>query len=126
MSEHMIFQNCTPWQKDMIRSCWTRKLPRIDKLLHHYPEDMRELRLMVKRLPDRFDVHAVLLLPTGTLVAQGSSPTDCAAINTVIDRLSQEVRRHKDVIRRDDSYRRKYRQRAMFRHAAVLSEPDIR
>jgi ribosome-associated translation inhibitor RaiA len=126
MSEHMIFQNCTSWQKDMIRSCWTRKLPRIDKLLHHFPEDQRELRLTVRRMPDRFDAHAVLLLPTGTLVAQGSSAMDCGAIDAVIDKLFQEVRRHKDVIRRDDSYRRKYRQRAMFRHAAVLSEPDIR
>jgi ribosome-associated translation inhibitor RaiA len=122
MSEHMIFQNCTPWQKDMIRSCWSRKLSRIDRLLYRFPEDQRELRLTVKRKPDRFDVHAVLLLPTGTLVAQGSSQMDCGAIDAVIDKLSQEVRRHKDVIRRDDSYRRKYRQHATFRHAAVLSE----
>jgi DNA-directed RNA polymerase specialized sigma24 family protein/ribosome-associated translation inhibitor RaiA len=126
MSEHMIFQNCSPWQKDMIRSYWSQKLSRIERLLQHFPEDQRELRLTVRRNHDRFDVRAVLLLPTGTLVAKGSSQMDNDAIDAVVDRLTMELRKHRKYIRHDDSYRRKHHRREMFRHAAVLLESDIR
>lgn len=125
MSEHMIFQNCSPWQKDTIRSYWSQKLSRVERLLQHFPEDQRELRLMIRRNHDRFDVRAVLLLPTGTLVAEGSSQMDNDAIDTVVDTLTREVRRHRKLIRHDDSYRRKRHQHDMFRHAAVLLESNI-
>jgi len=125
MSAHMIFQNCSPWQKDTIRSYWSRKLLRIERLLQHFPEDQRELRLTVRHNHNRFDVRAVLLLPTGTLVAQSSSQMDNDAIDAVVDTLTGEVRRHRKLIRHDDSYRRKRHQRNTFRHAAVLLETNL-
>ena len=125
MSEHMIFQNCSAWQKDTIRSYWSEKLSRLERLLQHFPEDQRELRLNVRRNHDRFDVRAVLLLPTGTLVAESSSQMDNDAIDAVVDKLAGELRKHTDLIRRDDSYRRKRHRYETFRHAAVLLETDI-
>jgi ribosome-associated translation inhibitor RaiA len=126
MSEHMIFQNCSPWQKDTIRSYWSQKLSRIERLLQHFPEDQRELRLNIRHNHDKFNVRAVLLLPTGTLVAQSSSPMENDAIDTVVDTLTMELRKHREYIRHDDSYRRKRHRREAFRHAAVLLESDIR
>ncbi len=125
MSEHMIFQNCSPWQKETIRSYWSQKLSRLERLLQHFPEDQRELRLAIKHNHDRFDVRAVLLLPTGTLVAEGSSHMDNDAIDTVVDMLTRELRRHRKLIRHDDSYRRKRHQHDLFRHAAVLLESNV-
>jgi DNA-directed RNA polymerase specialized sigma24 family protein/ribosome-associated translation inhibitor RaiA len=126
MSEHMIFHNCSPWQKNTIRSYWSRKLPRIYRLLQHFPEDQRELRLTVRRNADHFDARIVLLLPTGTLVAENSSRTDFSAIDAAVDTLTTEIRRHKGHIRHDDGYRRKHHRHELFRHPAVLLESDIR
>src|SRR4030042_169070 len=95
MSEHMIFQNCPPWQKDSIRSYWERKLPRIDRLLQHFPENQRELRVTVRHNATGFEARLVLRLPTGTLVAQESSKTDYSAMDLAVDRLTEEIRRHK-------------------------------
>jgi ribosomal subunit interface protein len=125
MSEHMIFQNCSAWQKDTIRSYWSEKLSRIERLLQHFPEDQRELRLNVRRNHDRFDVRAVLLLPTGTLVAESSSQMDNDAIDAVVDKLTMELRKHRGLIRHDDSYRRKRHRYDTYRHAAVLLESNI-
>jgi len=122
----MIFQNCSTWQKDAIRSYWSRKLAHLERLLQHFPEDQRELRLNVRRRPDRFDVRAVLLLPTGTLVATASAPTDDDAIDGVVNKLTQELRRHRGLIRHDDSWRRKRHRGETIRHAAVLLESDTR
>lgn len=126
MSEHMIFQNCSAWQKETIRSYWSDKLSRLERLLQHFPEDQRELRLNVRRNHERFDVRAVLLLPTGTLVAESTSQMDNDAIDAVVDKLAGELRKHTGLIRRDDSYRRKRHRYDTYRHAAVLLESDIR
>jgi len=126
MSEHMVFQNCSTWQKNTIRSHWSRKLAHLERLLQHFPEDQRELRLNVRRRPDRFDVRAVLLLPTGTLVATSSAHMDNDAIDAVVGKLSQELRKHRRLIRHDDSWRRKRHRGQTIRHPAVLLESDIR
>jgi DNA-directed RNA polymerase specialized sigma24 family protein/ribosome-associated translation inhibitor RaiA len=126
MSEHMIFQNCSTWQKDTIRSHWSRKLAHLERLLQHFPEDQRELRLNVRRRPDRFEVRVVLLLPTGTLVATSSAPMGNDAIDAAANKLAQELRRHRGLIRHDDSWRRKRHHNDTIRHAAVLPESDIR
>ena len=107
MSDHMVFHDCPDWQKEAIRSYWLQKTPRIERLLTRFPEDQRELRLTVTHKPKRYDVHAVLLLPTGSLAAEASSPTDRDAIDMVVDKLVAEVRRHKEAIRRDYLYHRK-------------------
>lgn len=125
MSEHMVFQNCSALQKDAVRSYWSKKLSRIERLLQHFPEDQRELRLTTRRNHDRFDVRAVLLLPTGTLVAENSSPMDNDAIDGVVDKLAMEVRKHRGLIRHDDSYRRKRHRHDVYRHAAVLLESNL-
>ena len=123
MSDHMVFHNCPDWQKQAIRSYWLQKTPRIERLLTRFPEDQRELRLTVTHKPKRYDVHAVLLLPTGSLAAEASSPTDRDAIDMVTDKLVAEVRRHREAIRRDYLYHRKERRQELSGQAAVLLQP---
>jgi len=125
MSQHMVFHNCSSWQKDAIHAHWLQKVSRIDRLLGRFPEDQRELRLTIKRNSDRFDVRAVLVLPTGTLAAEVSAQEDYDAIDAVADKLVAELRRHKRLIRHDDLYRRKRRRREAFRRAAVSLESDV-
>ncbi len=123
MSDHMVFQDCSDGQKEAIKSYWRQKVPRIEKLLSRFPEDQRELRLTATHKPKRCDLRAVLLLPTGSLVAEASSATDREAIDAVVDKLVGEVRRHKDLIRREHLYNRKQRRQELFRHVEAQLPP---
>ncbi len=126
MSDHMVFQGCATWQKEAIKSYWQQKIPRIERLLTRFPEDQRELRLTATRKPKRFDLRVVLLLPTGSLVAEASSPTDRDAVDAVAGKLVAEVRRHKEVIRREHLYHRKQYREELSRQAEVLLQPEVR
>jgi RNA polymerase sigma factor (sigma-70 family) len=123
MSDHMVFQDCQDWQKEAVKSYWRQKVPRIEKLLSRFPEDQRELRLTVTHKPKRFDLHAVLLLPTGSLAAEASCETDREAIDAVVDKLVGEVRRHKDLIRREHLYHRKQRRRELSQRVQAQLPP---
>ncbi|MEN6575046.1 MAG: HPF/RaiA family ribosome-associated protein [Phycisphaerales bacterium] len=125
MSDHMVFQGCASWQKEAIKSYWQEKLPRIERLLTRFPEDQRELRVTATHKPKRFDIHVALLLPTGSLVAEASSPTDRDAIDAVASKLAAEVRRHKEVIRREHLYHRKQYREELSRQVEVLLQPQV-
>jgi RNA polymerase sigma factor (sigma-70 family) len=120
----MVFQDCPDWQKEAIKSYWQQKVPRIERLLTRFPEDQRELRLMVTHKPKRHDVRVVLLLPTGSLAAEASSRTDREAIDAVVDKLVGEVRRHKDLIRRQRLYGRKQHRQELSRHVEAQLKPE--
>jgi RNA polymerase sigma factor (sigma-70 family) len=65
----------------------------------------------------------VLLLPTGSLAAEASCGTDREAIDAIVDKLVREVRRHKDLIRREHLYNRKQRRRELFRQVEAQLPP---
>lgn len=98
MADHLIFHECTPPTKEAIQNYWQKKQQRFEKLLVHFPEDQRNLRLTIRRCPERYEAHAVLTLPTGTLVAETNSHGRdyLEALDIVADRLVEEIRRHKD------------------------------
>ena len=107
MAEHVIFHDCLDETKRRIEEYWRQKTPRIERLLQHFPDDQRHLRLSIRRHPKRYEAHVSLRLPTGTLVAEASGRDSFEALDIVADRLAAEIRRHREVIRRDDAYRRK-------------------
>ncbi|WP_026735380.1 HPF/RaiA family ribosome-associated protein [Fischerella sp. PCC 9605] len=128
MAQHFIFHDCPSTIKEQIRDYWVKKQRRIDRLLQSFPPNQRHLRLSIDRQPNGYQVRAVLALPTGTLVAQSKSrfETYQAAIDEVADTLAQEIRRHKEQIRHDDSYRRKRLRQKDFATASQFLEQDIR
>ena len=97
-----------------VQEYFARKLPRIERLLVWYEEDQRHLRLTLDRQRGIFDMRAVLWLPTGTLVAEGKGDTARAAVDETVDILLREIRRHKELVRKDYLYRRRrYREREL-------------
>jgi DNA-directed RNA polymerase specialized sigma24 family protein/ribosome-associated translation inhibitor RaiA len=125
MSDHTVFQGCSDREKESIRSYWRRKLPRIERLLTRFPEDQRELRLTVTHKPKRYDVRAVLLLPTGSLAAEVSSGSEREAIDLLVDKLVGEIRRHRELIRHEDLYRRTQRRQELSRRTAAALQPAV-
>lgn len=128
MVQHLIFHNCPDTVKEGIRDYWSRKQPRIARLLQTFPEEQRHLRLMVDRNPDGYQARAVLMLPTQVLVAQSKTRQDVyqAAIDEAVDILAEEIRRHKNKLRRDRTHRKKQQQQTDFATALELLEQDIR
>lgn len=98
MAEHIIFHDCSDGAKQATNEAWARLRQRLEKLLTHFPEDQRHLRLTLRDHAGRFEATAVLNLPTGTLIARGESDNhDCvAALGLVADRLFMEISRHRD------------------------------
>jgi ribosomal subunit interface protein len=104
MADHVVFHDCPVNVKDAIQLYWEKKQKRLEKLLIHFPDDQRNVCLSVRRHPDRFEAHAVIRLPTGSLVAQADSHSRDyqEALDLVAARLAEEIRRHKQFLRRDE------------------------
>jgi ribosome-associated translation inhibitor RaiA len=92
-----------------VESYWQTKLLRVERLLQRMPEDQRSLHLVVKHCHNMHEAHAVLALPTGTLVAEARSLGHREVLDALVDRLVLEIRKHTKYIRHDFSYRRKGR-----------------
>lgn len=107
MATHLILHDCPPPLRESLSAYWDTKQPRIETLLKTFPEDQRHLRISVSITHERYSLRGVLVLPTGTLVAESTAPTLHAAMDEVVDCLVQQIRRHRESIRRDDVYRRR-------------------
>lgn len=107
MANHLIFHDCTDDVKQGIEAYWEQKGPRFERLLQHFPDDQRHMRLSVRRYARRYEAHVTLRLPTGTLVAQADGRDYLEALDIVTDRLAGELRRHRQVIRHDYVHRRR-------------------
>jgi ribosomal subunit interface protein len=86
--------------EDHMEAYWAKKLPRLQKLLVPYHEDVQEIRLTVychQQSPGRYwyEARAVIQLPTGTLVAEAADKDFRAALDEVADTLAKEIKRHK-------------------------------
>ena len=126
MAKHIIFHNCSTELKPKVRNHWQKKQRRIEKLLTTFPEDQRHLRLSVKKEKRGWQAQAVLSLPTGTLVARTEPYLQNyqQALEIVTDKLVDEIRRHKEKLRRDALYRRKNRQQRDFATVVPLLTQD--
>jgi RNA polymerase sigma factor (sigma-70 family) len=116
MSSHLVFNGVDDVIKQRLEAYWSKKLPRLEKLLAPYPADLREIRLAVshhRHDPQHWfnEARGVVKLPTGTLAAEASDDDPQAVLDRIADRLVEEIRRHKDKARRDYVYKRKGRNR---------------
>ena len=117
MSSHVVFNGVDEAEKKRLESYWAKKVPRIQKLLHEYSMDLQEVRLTVfhhkeKAHHSHYEVRGVVILvPTGTLAAHADNRSPEAAIDQVADDLVKEIKRHKELVRKDYLYKRKNRRR---------------
>ncbi len=128
MREHIIFQNCPDPVKERVEQEWSKITSKLERLLQKYPRDQRHLRLVVRHKNGMFDARAVLMLPTGTLVAHTHQPTNNIreALDVVEERLRREIHKHKEKVRREHLYRRKRRHRESLESAIPLLEEEAR
>ena len=104
MIQQITLQDCVGDFRPDIETYWGRKANRVRKVLGHVPPDLQRLQLVVAHRRFQHQARAVLKLPTGTLVAEGSSPNYREALDLAADRLVEEVRKHQAHVRRDYAY----------------------
>ncbi len=111
MKTHWTFQGCDDQSKAEIQAYWAKKTPRLERMLARFPAERRDLSLYVRWHPslERYEGRVILHLPTGTLIAEESE----AGLRPLLDRLADfvvaSVKRHKERLRRDWSFRRRGR-----------------
>lgn len=111
MATHWVFNDCDRQTKADAQSYWARKEGRLSRHLTSFAPDGQELRLTVSHQPQppAFHVRAVLHLPTGKMVAEETDRQAHVALDRVAHMLVEELKRHKEHLRRDHVYRRKTR-----------------
>ena len=114
MTSAIVFRECPARIREGARDYWQSKTGRMERLLAHMPPDQAHLRLSLKQHGIGFDARAVLALPTGTLVASSRTTSTgyMSAIDDVVDRLTHEIRRHKELLRYEHVQRRRRRRAA--------------
>jgi DNA-directed RNA polymerase specialized sigma24 family protein/ribosome-associated translation inhibitor RaiA len=125
MKVRWVFNGCDN-QKSSAKSYWQKKLPRLERLLSHFPPDQALLRLTLYRhgRDDDWELRGVLELPTATLVAEERQSNLLEVIDILADELAAEIKRHKDLLRKDHLYRRRRQQRESLSAAGPLLERD--
>jgi len=124
MIEQIVFGRCGAGLKDRVRAYWGKKRWRVSRLLTTFRHDQCDLQLMVGRDAGLFKSRGVLRLPTDTLAAEGLAQTWREAMDQMMDRLTAELRRHRERIRHDDAYKRKNRRKdAVMRWRPQLASP---
>jgi RNA polymerase sigma factor (sigma-70 family) len=129
MSMHWVFNEVDDAVKARLEAYWAKELPRLQKLLVHYPTDLQEMRLTVSHhqpdaLRSRYEVRGVIQLPTGTLVAEAEDDNPQVALDRVADKLVTEIRKHREQVRHDYVFNRKTRNRADLSAAGPLLQRD--
>jgi RNA polymerase sigma factor (sigma-70 family) len=126
MSEQIVFRDCPEEDKQDIRDYWDSEVRRFHRIMRRVPFDQQHLRLNVRCRPGAWEVRAVMLLPNGTLVAEDTAKSSHAALDRVSDRLASEIRKHKDLMRKDDLRRRRRRREREFVDADVFLAEQVR
>ena len=116
IAEQIVFDHVPAPVKQQAIEYWTRKWRRLQSLLAPFAAEQRHLRLALDNHATRCEARAILMLPTGTLVAYGRSRgADFAeALDEVADRLASEIRRHKGRLRHEYLYHRRRTRREDF------------
>lgn len=112
MKTRWTFHGCDDQSKAEVQAYWAKKAPRLERMLGRFPDERRELNLYLHWHPSlqRYEGRLILHLPTGVLVAEESEAGVRPLLDQLADFLVASVKRHKEKLRRDWSYRRRNRQ----------------
>jgi ribosome-associated translation inhibitor RaiA len=113
--EQLFFDHCPREMRESVRGYWAQKHARLDRLLRTFPEDQRSTRVAIRPWRIGWDVRISLALPTGTLVSDTEATSWEEGLDLAVDRLTFEIRRHKEFLRHDSGDRRKGRRAAVRR-----------
>ncbi|MBN1909597.1 MAG: HPF/RaiA family ribosome-associated protein [Pirellulales bacterium] len=115
MQVNWSFRKCADQGRKM-RAYWEKELPRFERLLRSFPDQLKEMNVTVSRVgrSRRLEARLVVHLPARTLVVKESDKSWHALLDRMSDELLRQIKRHKEKLRADWIYRRKKRWRRDF------------
>ncbi len=128
MRTRWVYHDCDDLIKTEIEAYWSKKAPRLERLLTTFPEGLHELTISIywHRARGGYEGRTVLQLPSHTLVASASDADHRSVVDRLVDLLATEIRRHRARLRNDWVYRRKNRRRDELAAAGPLLAQDRR
>ncbi|HID24131.1 MAG TPA: sigma-70 family RNA polymerase sigma factor [Planctomycetaceae bacterium] len=115
MSMHVVLEGFDDRSlRSKVELYWQEKAHRIERFLKGYPSDVYELRLTIHASHKGehnwwYEARGVVRLPTGTLVAHREGEDPIALIDQIVDNLVRQIKRHRELVRKDYLYKRKSR-----------------
>ncbi len=127
MDEHWVFDNVAEPDREMARKRWAEKVQPLNALLRSYEPDKLSWRMTLYHIQrgSRWQLRVVLLLPTGTLVAETTEKTLEEAVDRAADKMRREIKKHKELVRQDYIIRRRREQRQHLSAAGSYLEEDV-
>jgi hypothetical protein len=97
MSTNTVFQKCGDSVISQIREQWPRHETRLGELLGaERPEDVQlDLRVDCDEKANRYDVRAILVMPSATLTAEALDENVASALDRVAELLAHSVQQHR-------------------------------
>jgi RNA polymerase sigma factor (sigma-70 family) len=113
MQVHWTFHDCGNQLKAEMRADWEKELPRFERLLQHFPDELQEMWVTARRLrrPERFETKVVVQLPTQTLVVEQTAESWMESFDKAADKLGLKIKRHKEKLRKEWAVRRRRQRR---------------
>lgn len=99
---------------------------RLDRLTTRYRAELAGLRLTFEGLgkDHRLRGRAVLQLPTGTLATDAEGRDPIQVVDELVDEIRKKLVRHRELVRKDWTYRRKLRRREGTQDAEAALRAD--
>jgi DNA-directed RNA polymerase specialized sigma24 family protein/ribosome-associated translation inhibitor RaiA len=94
-----------------MRAYWEKELPRFERLLQHFPDQLKDMWITVRRVrrPERFETKVVVQLPTQTLAVEKDAESWMESFDKAADTLGLRIKRHKEKLRGEWALRRRRR-----------------
>jgi DNA-directed RNA polymerase specialized sigma24 family protein/ribosome-associated translation inhibitor RaiA len=126
MQIHWTFRHCDSG-KEEARNYLARSIPRLERRISRFGTDRCRLELTLYHHSGRhrWELRAVLKLPTGSLVTVEELSELDQVIDRVIDELTRQLRRHKSRVRKEHVLRRRQHRGRELVTALPYLERDI-
>ena len=95
MKTVFFFKNMIPDEEERLRDYFLEKLPKLEKVLSHFPSDGVILQVKGEKFikHSAFDVELTMKLPSETLTARETSHMITKAVDLAKDRLVMQLKK---------------------------------
>ena len=103
METVFFFKNMLPAEEEQLRNYFSKKLPKLERLISHFPSDAVLLHVKGEKFEKHsaYDVELIMKLPAETLTACETSHAITKAVDLAKDRLEAQLKKNFVAVRRE-------------------------
>ena len=95
METVFFFKNMLPAEEEQLRDYFSKKLPKLERLISHFPSDAILLHVKGEKFEKHsaYDVELTMKLPAETLTARETSHAITKAVDLAKDRIEAQLKK---------------------------------